>query len=79
MGSDAAVANKSDKIDMVKIQEQLVDAVREAVHRAGMCDVSSDAVIRLLLAMRDEDNEDDDDVRASFAYELAGKKIVDYE
>ena len=32
MGSDAAVANKSDKIDMVKIQEQLVDAVREAVH-----------------------------------------------
>ena len=58
MGSDAAVANKSDKIDMVKIHEQWVDAVREAVHRAGMCDVSSDAVGRLMLAMSDEDNED---------------------
>ena len=41
--------------------------------------VSRDAVIRLLKAMRDEDNEDDDDVRASFAYELAKEKIDDYE
>ena len=64
---------------MLKIRELLVDAVREAVHHAGMCDVSSDAVERLLLAMDDEDNEDDDDVRASFAYELAKDKIDDYE
>merc|ERR1711871_86149 len=80
MASNAVGARRRDTdIGMVQIREQLVDAVREDVHRAGMCDVRRGAVSRLLLAMSDEDNEDDEDVRASFAYELAKDKINDYE
>ena len=42
MGSDAAVANKSDKIDMMQIQEQLVDAVREVIDYLQMDPVAEE-------------------------------------